>query len=80
MTPRLAAYIEAGKALDLDEREIAALALQHLDVQEQAQVDEAWRDEIDRRLQEVLSGRVQLVSGEETHAMAREMLAARRAR
>lgn len=78
MTSSLAKYIESGKALDADEREIAALALQHVDESEQAEVDAAWDEEIDRRVDEILSGKVQLVSGRETHAMAKAMLAARR--
>ena len=78
MTPKLADYIEAGKTLDADEREIAALALQHVDEAEQAGIDAAWDEEIDRRIDEIVSGKVQLVSGRETLAMARSMLAARR--
>ena len=78
MTPKLADYIEAGKTLDVDEREIAALALQHVDEAEQAGIDAAWDEEIDRRIDEIVSGKVQLVSGRETLAMARSMLAARR--
>ena len=78
MTTKLAEYIESGKALDADEREIAALALQHVDESEQAEVDATWDEEIDRRVDEILSGEVQLVSGRETHAMAKAMLAARR--
>lgn len=78
MTPKLADYIEAGKTLDADEREIAALALQHVDEAEQAEIDAAWDEEIDRRIDEIVSGKVQLVSGRETLAMARSMLAARR--
>jgi len=78
MTPKLADYIEAGKTLDADEREIAALALQHVDEAERAEIDAAWDEEIDRRIDEIVSGKVQLVSGRETLAMARSMLAARR--
>ena len=77
MTSKLTEYIESGKALDADQREIAALALQHVDELEQAEVDAAWGEEVDRRVDEVLSGRVQLVSGRETQAMAKAMLAAR---
>lgn len=78
MTPRLADYIEAGKALDADEREIAALALQHVDQSEQAEIDAAWGDEVDHRVEEILAGKVTLVDGEQTLAMARARLAARR--
>lgn len=52
MTPKLAEYIEARKALDADERAIAALAF--------------------------VSGKVTPVSGRETRAMGRALLAQRR--
>lgn len=78
MTPKLTEYIEAGKALDADERELAALALQQVDVSEQAEVDAAWDETIDRRLDELASGKVQAVSGRETIAIARARSADRR--
>lgn len=78
MTPKLADYIEAGKALDADEREIAALALQQVDEAEQAEIDAAWVETIDRRLDELVSGKVKPVSGRETIAIARARSAARR--
>ena len=78
MTPELAHYIEAGQALDADDREVAALALQQIDEFEQTAVDEAWGEEVDRRVDDILGGTVELVDGEETLAMARAMLAARR--
>ncbi len=52
MTPKLSDCIEAGKALDAEEREIAALALQHVDETEQAKIDAAWDEAIDQRLDE----------------------------
>ena len=78
MTSRLADYIEAGKTLDADEREIAALALQHVDETEQADVDAAWDEVIERRLDELVSGKVKAVSGRETIAIARARAAAQR--
>lgn len=78
MTPKLAEYIEEGKALSPDEREIAAIALLQVDSAEQAEVDAAWDEEIDRRMDEILTGKVELVDGEETHRMIRAELAARR--
>ena len=78
MTPKLAEYIAEGRSLSADEREIAALALQQIGAVEQAEVDAAWDEEIDRRVGEILSGKVQLVDGEETRRMARAMLATRR--
>ncbi|PFG31907.1 addiction module protein [Paramicrobacterium agarici] len=78
MTSKLKGYIEEGKSLNADEREIAALALQEADETEQAEVDDAWDQTIDRRLTELLDGTVELVSGRETIAIARARLAARR--
>ncbi|MFV0426926.1 MAG: addiction module protein [Beutenbergiaceae bacterium] len=80
MTPKLADYIAEGKNLSADEREIAALALQQIDDAEQVEVDAAWDEEIDRRVDDILSGKVELVDGEETQRMVRKMLAERRKR
>ena len=80
MTPKLADYIAEGKSLSADEREIAALALQQIDDAEQAEVDMAWDDEIDSRVDDILSGKVELVDGEETQRMVRKRLAERRTR
>lgn len=77
MTSELADYIEAGKQLSADEREIAALALQQVEPSEQAEIDAAWEEEIGRRVDDIVAGKVELVSGEQTLAMARARLAAR---
>ena len=82
MTPELAEVIAAGKALDADEREIAALALLHADDDqlsddEQAELDDEWDDVINSRLDDILSGKVQLVDGDETLRIAEARLAAR---
>lgn len=79
MNPRLTEYIESGKHLDSDEREVAALALQHVDDAEQVEVDAAWDRTIQRRLAEVLNGTAILVDGRESLALIRAELAARRA-
>lgn len=78
MASNLADVIEAGKALDPDEREIAALAMQHVSESEQAEIEAAWDAVIDRRLDELISGKVKAVSGRETLAIARSRSAARR--
>ena len=78
MTPKLADYIAKGRTLSADEREIAALALQQISDTEQAEVDAAWDEEIDLRVDEILTGKVELVDGDETRRLARAMLAARR--
>lgn len=78
MTRELAEVIAAGKALDADEREIAALAIGRIDDDEQAEIDEAWGNEIDSRIEDILTGKVELVDGEETRRMVHAELAARR--
>jgi len=80
VTRELAEVIAAGKALDADEREIAALAIGRIDDDEQAEIDEAWGNEIDSRIEDILTGKVELVDGEETRRMVRAELAARRHR
>jgi len=79
MNPKLEAYIEEGTAFSADEREIAAIALLHIGSNEQTEIDAAWNEEINCRVDEIISGKVELVDGEETRRMAREKLAARRA-
>lgn len=78
MTSRLQDYIAEGRTLDADEREIAALSLRQVDEDRQAEVDAAWDATINRRLDELLSGKVETVSGRATRAKARELLAQRR--
>lgn len=78
MTSKLQDYIAEGRALDADEREIAALALQQVDETKQAEVDAAWEETVSRRLDELKSGKVEAVSGRETIAIARARSAARR--
>lgn len=78
MTPRLEDYIQAGRALDADERELAAIALQQVDEAERAEIDAAWDETIARRIEELTSGDVTPVSGRETLATARARAAERR--
>lgn len=78
MTPKLAEYIAEGRSLSADEREIAALALQQISDDDQAEIDAAWDEEIDRRIDDIMTGKVELVDGKETQRMVREMLAERR--
>lgn len=78
MASKLENYIEEGKALDATEREIAALALQHIDESEQAEVDAAWEDAVTRRLEELKSGKVEAVSGREARELGRSLLEQRR--
>ncbi|MCR6711555.1 MAG: addiction module protein [Demequina sp.] len=82
MTPRLADYIEAGKALDSDERLEAAhqllLSVDQDHGASQAEIDSAWDAAIDRRVGEIVAGTATLVDGREGLARIRAELAARR--
>lgn len=83
MTPRLLDYIEAGKALDADERLEAAHQLL-LSVDQDAEtarddIDAAWDETIARRVSEIVSGTARLVNGREAHDRVRAELAALRA-
>jgi 2,4-dienoyl-CoA reductase-like NADH-dependent reductase (Old Yellow Enzyme family) len=83
MVQSVAEVLESAKALRRDE--VADLAYKLLRVldgdgepADQASVDAAWRAEYRRRVDDIESGRVQLVSHAETVAQARAMLASRR--
>jgi putative addiction module component (TIGR02574 family) len=69
---------QAGLALDLDERAVVAhRLLDSLHPQNDAaqpDVDAAWRDEISVRVDDVLQGRVELLSYDEVRAAAHELL------
>lgn len=82
MTPQLADYIEAGKALDADERlEAAHQLLLSVDQDvgaDKADIDAAWDEVIDRRVDEIFSGKAKLVDGREAHARVRAEIAALR--
>lgn len=82
MTPKLADYIEAGKALGADERLEAAHQLL-LSVEQDADsdpvaVDTAWDQAIDRRVQQILNREAEVVDGPQAHAQVRAEIAARR--
>lgn len=71
--------------LALDEHDRVAVihrGLRSLDTEDanvdQAEVDAAWRSELRRRIDDVESGKVELVDVDESHAQLRTELAARR--
>ena len=78
MTPELADVIEAGRALNDDEREIAALVLLNGDTENDVHVAEEWNETVNRRLDELLSGKVKPVSVRDSLARARAKSAALR--
>lgn len=69
---------QAGLGLDLDERTIVAhrlLASLHPDDEAtQPDTDEAWRSELGSRVDDVLSGDIELSTFEQTRAKARALL------
>jgi cytidylate kinase len=82
MTPKLADYIEAGKALNADERLEAAhqllLSVDQDAVADQADIDEAWDEAVDRRVKEIVSGEATLIDGRAAHTTVRAEVAALR--
>lgn len=81
MTDIASTILEFGKELDLDERTVVAhklLASLHDEDPGQAQAGAVWKGELRRRIEDVESGRVELVSHAETVALAREIAAGRR--
>ncbi len=64
--------LRAALTLPPDAREVLADLLYYsLDSSSQEEIDEAWREEIDRRVREVDEGLVELVPGEEVMAKLR---------
>ncbi|MBK0421094.1 addiction module protein [Leucobacter sp. CSA2] len=78
MTPKLTEYIAEGRSLSVDERELAAVALLQISDDEQAQIDAAWRSELRRRIDDIESGKIELLDADEVHAQIRAKLAAMR--
>ena len=78
MTPELAQYIQDGYELTPEERLEAARMLRlsvDRDVEtEQSVIDAAWETEIQRRVDDVQSGRAELVDGEESFRRVRAHL------
>jgi len=78
MAINLAEYIDAGQALDVDEREIAALVLQPDDVSDSDTLDSSWLAELQRRMDDIQNGHAQLLDYDESHASLRAKLSAGR--
>lgn len=69
---------QAGLELDLDERTVVAhrllASVRPMDEASQSEIDDAWRDEIGSRVDDVLSGGVELNDFEQTRVKARALL------
>lgn len=73
-------FYEAGLALPPSVRKDVALRLlESVEVMDQDSVDEAWTNEISSRVDDVLSGKVQTIPGEQVFAELAERRAARNA-
>ncbi len=80
MTLSAAEFYEAGLALPPSVRKDLALRLlDSIEVADQDSVDEAWNVEIGSRVDDVLSGKVQTIPGEQVFAELAERRAAREA-
>ena len=69
---------DAALSLSLDERaRLARELLQSLDGDADADADAAWARTVERRVEEVRDGSVELIDGDEVHSTIRARLAAR---
>ncbi len=74
MTPNAATLIRDGLALDVDERAVVANALLE-SIEDASDVDDAWRVEVSKRLQEMRSGAVEMIDADELFAELRAFVA-----
>ncbi len=73
-------FYEAGMNLPPSVRKDVALRLlESLEVVDQEPVDDAWTTEIGSRIDDILSGKVETIPGEEVFARLAERRAARQA-
>lgn len=73
-------FYEAGMALPPAVRKDLALRLlESIEVADQESVDGAWTSEIESRVDDILSGKVEMIPGEQVFAELAERRAARQA-
>ena len=73
-------FYEAGMALPPSVRkDVAMRLLESIEVDEEGSVDEAWTVEIGSRMDDILSGKVKTIPGEQVFAELAERRAARQA-
>jgi putative addiction module component (TIGR02574 family) len=65
---------KAAQLTEVERAELALALIESLDDAVDADVDETWRVEIERRIAEIDSGAVQLVPGDEVFARIRRNL------
>lgn len=80
MSLSAAEFYEAGLALPPSVRKDVALRLlESVEVMDQESVDDAWTAEISSRVDDILSGKVETIPGEQVFAELAERRAARQA-
>jgi putative addiction module component (TIGR02574 family) len=80
MTLSAGEFYEAGLALPPSvRRDVALRLLESIEVADQESVDEAWSEEIGSRVDDILSGKVETIPGEQVFAELAERRAARQA-
>ena len=78
MSMSAAEFYEAGLALPPSVRKDVALRLlESIEVADQESVDEAWNEEVGSRVDDLLSGKVETIPGEQVLAELAERRAAR---
>ena len=78
MTLSASELYEAGLALPPSARKDVALRLlESVEVVDQETIDQAWTDEISTRVDDILSGKVESIPGEQVFAELAERRAAR---
>jgi putative addiction module component (TIGR02574 family) len=80
MTLSAREFYEAGLALPPSVRKDVALRLlESIEVADQDSVDQAWSDEVSTRVDDILTGKVETIPGEQVFAELAERRAARNA-
>lgn len=79
MSTDVAAVLKTARSLTREQRADLAhellLSLEESSTADHAESDAAWHTELERRVDEILSGEAELVSGEESRARIRALLA-----
>jgi putative addiction module component (TIGR02574 family) len=80
MTMSASEFYEAGLALPPSVRKDVALRLlESVEVVDQETIDQAWTEEVSTRVEDIVTGRVETIPGEQVFAELAEQRAARNA-